>query len=144
VVLGAFADLCVADVPAAADYFRRLLDLDLHVDHGWYVELAADDHVVLALVEAGHPTVPPSAGSPPRGLLVSFEVDDASHVATRAAEMECEFVLGLADELGQRHFMVKGPDGVIVDVIQRVPLTADDLRRLAGYRRQHRSAVVRA
>jgi hypothetical protein len=31
--------------------------------------------------------------------------------------------------------MVQDPDGTIVDVIERTPLTAADRRRLAAYRR---------
>lgn len=42
-------------------------------------------------------------------------------------------------ELGQCHFMVLDPDGAVVDVIERVPMTAEDRRHLARYRRDHRA-----
>ena len=38
--------------------------------------------------------------------------------------------------------MVADPDGTIVDVVERVPMTAEDVRRLAGYRRVARTAVT--
>ncbi len=134
---GAFVDLCVADVAASSAFYRSLLGLAVIVDHGWYVELGAGDRVALALVQAGHETVPAAAGHPPSGVLVSFEVEDASAAAEVARGMGCTPVVDLVTELGQRHFMVIDPDGAVVDVIERVAMTAVDLRRLARYRRQH-------
>jgi catechol 2,3-dioxygenase-like lactoylglutathione lyase family enzyme len=134
---GAFVDLCVADVAASSGFYRSLLGLGVIVDHGWYVELGAGDRVALALVQAGHETVPSAAGRAPSGVLVSFEVDDASEAAEVAGRMGCRFAVELVEELGQRHFMVVDPDGAVVDVIERIPLTAADLRRLARYRHQH-------
>jgi catechol 2,3-dioxygenase-like lactoylglutathione lyase family enzyme len=136
VLTGWFADLCVADVAMARRFYERLLELECLVDHGWYVELGLRRHVVLALVEAGHPTVPQDAASPQQGLLLSFEVDDVAEVAARCRALGVEVVQPLARELGQRHLMVRGPDGTIVDVIERVPLTGDDRRMLATYRRR--------
>jgi catechol 2,3-dioxygenase-like lactoylglutathione lyase family enzyme len=119
-------------------FYRELLGLDLVTDQGWYVELGSEGRVVLALVASGHPTVPAAAAGPPRGLLVSFEVDDAAAVAQRVAALHLTPVVDLVEELGQRHLMVFDPDGAVVDVIERVPFTAADLRRLAQYRRAHR------
>ena len=140
--MGAFADLCVADVEASVDFYRRLLGLDVVVDHGWYAELGAGGRTLLALVASGHETVPPDAVAPARGLLVTFEVDDAGAVADVAAEMGCPIRWPLTVELGQRHVMVADPDGTIVDVVERVPMTAEDVRRLAGYRRVARAAAT--
>ena len=137
-VTGAFADLCVADVGASIAFYCDLLGLTVRMDHGWYAELGTADRTLLALVQHGHETVPVGAGAPPRGVLVSFEVDDAAAVATRAAEMQAPSLLGLVRELGQRHFMVADPDGAVVDVIEPVPLTGPDLRRLAKLRRAAR------
>ena len=60
-VVGWFADLCVADVGASRAFYAQLLDLTVLVDHGWYVELGVDDRVALALVQRGHETVPAQA-----------------------------------------------------------------------------------
>jgi catechol 2,3-dioxygenase-like lactoylglutathione lyase family enzyme len=133
-VTGWFADLCMSDVSASRRFYTDLLGLDATVDHGWYVELSQNGRVALALVEHGHETVPRAAGFPPRGLLVSFEVDDAAAVLARARELGAATVVELCTELGQRHVMVADPDGTIIDVIERVPMTAADLRRLVALR----------
>jgi len=136
-VRSSFADLCVGDVRVSVAFYRRLLGFDVIVDHGWYAELGVDGQVLLALVAAGHETVPDGVGGGPRGVLVSFEVDDiATHV--RAAEaMGCTVAVERTRELGQDHCMVLDPDGATVDIIERVPLTRADVARLARLRRQH-------
>jgi len=138
VIRASFADLCVADVERSMRFYGGLLDLEVLVDHGWYAELGRAGEIRLALVEAGHETVPIEAGARPRGLLVSFEVDDVDAVAAVAHELGCRFVLEPVRELGQRHFMVADPDGAVVDVIERVDLDAEDRRRLVRHRMQHR------
>ena len=138
-VSGAFADLCVADVAVSVAFYRRLLGLAVRTDLGWYVEFGSGDRVVLALVQSGHATVPTVSAGPRRGLLVSFEVDDAAAIERVAREISCPFVHELTTALGQRHFMVLDPDGAVVDLIERVPITAEDRRRLARYRRDRRT-----
>jgi len=134
-VTGSFADLCVADVSRSIAFYRTLLDLEVLVDHGWYAELGVGAHCFLALVRRGHETIPASAGAPPRGVLVSFEVDDAEAVAQRLARDGVPVLVALVTELGPRHLMVTDPDGAVVDVIERVPLSGPDRRRLVQLRR---------
>src|SRR3954468_1048987 len=129
-VTGSFADLCVADVGRWVAFSRTLLELGVLVDHGWYAELGVGAHCFLALVQRGHETIPAAADAPPRGVLVSFEVDDATAVADRAARDGVPVLVALVTELGQRHLMVTDPDGAVVDVIERVPLSGQDRRRL--------------
>jgi hypothetical protein len=73
---------------------------------------------------------------------VSFVVHDASTVAARADPPGLDVVIGLTAELGQRHLMVVDPDGVVVHIIERVPLDRRDVARLADLRRRHREATV--
>jgi catechol 2,3-dioxygenase-like lactoylglutathione lyase family enzyme len=139
-VTGSFPDLCVEDVARSVAFYRTLLDLDVVVDHGWYAELGVDARTLVAFVERGHETVPAVSGGPPRGVLASFEVDDAATVGQRARAMAAPILVALVTELGQRHFMVQDPDGTVVDVIERVPLSGRDVRRLVELRRAMRSA----
>ena len=136
-VLGSFADLCVQDVEKSVAFYRSLLQLEVLVDHGWYAELGVGAQTLIACVQSGHETVPAITATPPRGVLLSFEVDSADAVYANAAAVGCPVLVDLVTELGQRHFMVADPDGTVVDVIQRVALTGADLRRLARHRRAH-------
>jgi predicted enzyme related to lactoylglutathione lyase len=136
-VLGSFADLCVQDVGSSVSFYRSLLRLDVLVDHGWYAELGVGTQTLIAFVQSGHETVPAITATPPRGVLVSFEVDSADAAYTNAVAARCTVLVGLVTELGQRHFMVADPDGAVIDVIERVALADADLRRLARLRRTH-------
>ena len=136
-VIGSFPDLCVGDVATSVSWYTALFDLDVLVDQGWYAELGVGGRIVAAFVQTGHETVPPRAGQRPGGILVSFEVDDATSIAGRADVLELDVVRDLTVELGQRHFMVVDPDGAVVDVIERVPMERRDLARLAVLRRRH-------
>jgi catechol 2,3-dioxygenase-like lactoylglutathione lyase family enzyme len=138
-VTGSFADLCVDDVDRSVAFYRALLQLDVLVDHGWYAELGIDGRTFLAVVERDHETIPAVSGGPPRGVLVSFEVDNAEAVARQAVRMAAPILVELVTELGQRHVMVQDPDGAVVDVIERVPLSGLDVRRLVTLRRAMRS-----
>jgi hypothetical protein len=140
-VLGSFADLCVDDVGACASFYTRLLALEVVIDQRWYCELGIDGRTLLALVEDRHDAVPTAAAGPARGLLVSFEVDDAQSVAVTAVELGCSFIVAPVRELGQFHFMVADPNGTVVDVIERVSMTTDDRRRLAALRRRSRGGA---
>ena len=144
-VTGSFPDLCVGDVTASVGWYRALLDLDVVVDQGWYAELGVGGATLVAFVQSGHETVPSRAGARPGGVLVSFEVDDATSVAARADALGLDVAVELTVELGQRHLMVVDPDGAVVDVIERVPLERRDRARLAVLRRRHaeRAAACR-
>ena len=141
-VTGSFPDLCVRDVAASVAWYQALLDLDVVVDQGWYAELGIERTTFVAFVQAGHETVPSAAGRRPGGILVSFEVDDATSVAARAEALGLEIVVELTVELGQRHLMIVDPDGAVVDVIERVPLQRHDRARLALLRRRHAEATA--
>lgn len=60
-------------------------------------------------------------------MIVNLEVDDVDRVHTKLTkELGIEPVLSLQDEdFGQRHFIVAAPDGVLLDVIQPIPPSAE-------------------
>jgi catechol 2,3-dioxygenase-like lactoylglutathione lyase family enzyme len=101
--------------PAAASY-----------DSDWYVSLRLGAFE-LALVAHDHHTIPAGYRALPQGVLVNLEVDDADEVHARLTDQAgVEPLLPLRDEdFGQRHFIVAAPDGVLLDVIQPIPPTAE-------------------
>ena len=136
-LISSFPDVCVRDVGSSVEFYRALLDLQVVVDHGWYAEVGAGERTLIAFVQRGHETVPAAMAASPAGVLLSFVVDNVDEVAARVVELGCTTVWPLATELGQRHLMVTDPDGAVVDVIQYVPLTVTDRRRLVRLRREH-------
>ena len=139
-VLGSFADLSVHDVEKSVAFYRSLLQLEVLVDHGWYAELGVDGRTLIAFVQSGHETVPAITATPPRGVLVSFEVESADAVYARVAALRCDVLVDLCNELGQRHFMVTDPDGAVIDVIERDASGAPLRRTRPARSRHHRCA----
>ena len=86
------------------------------------MSLASPDRSVqLAFVRAGHESIPAGYRSRPRGCLVTVETDDVDGLYERAQTRGDEIVMELRDEpWGQRHFMVRDPDGLLVDVITMI------------------------
>ncbi|MDR7150743.1 putative glyoxalase superfamily protein PhnB [Hydrogenophaga palleronii] len=102
--------------------FTRLFDSD------WYVHLQSleDTGVNLAILDGDHAIIPEAArGGRAAGVLLNFEVEDASAEYQRVLDQGLDVQLALRDEaFGQRHFIVRDPNGVLIDVIQ--PIAPDE------------------
>jgi len=102
--------------------FRKLFACD------WYVHLQSSEaaQVNLAVMQAGHPTIPGTKAERTSGLLISFEVDDVDAQHARLAAAGVPIVRSLCDEpWGQRHFIATDPNGVLIDVITPVAPSAE-------------------
>jgi uncharacterized glyoxalase superfamily protein PhnB len=98
--------------------FRPLFEAD------WYVHLQsqADPGVNLALVAQDHPTIPATGRGKTGGVILNLEVEDPDAEYDRLGAAGLNIALSLRDEaFGQRHFIVSGPDGVLIDVIRPIP-----------------------
>ena len=83
----------------------------------------------LAVVQADHPTVPAlRRGTPAGGLLLNVEVDDVDAEYQRLVlDGPLTALLSLrSEDFGQRHFIVAGPDGVLIDVITEIPPSGEN------------------
>jgi catechol 2,3-dioxygenase-like lactoylglutathione lyase family enzyme len=119
-----FPDICTDDVKASRDFYVALLGFEVAFEIDWYVQLRAPAQpaVQLAFVKRDHPSVPAGFGAAPRGVLVTVETEDVDAVHARAERLGLEIVYALRDEAwGQRHFMARDPNGLLVDVVQLIP-----------------------
>lgn len=116
-------------VTETADFYVRHFAFRRVFASDWYVHLQSteDERVNLAMVQAGHPTIPGGeAGCSTRGLLINFEVDDVDAQHQRLAAAGVPIVLPPRDEAwGQRHFIASDPNGVLIDVITPIPPSAE-------------------
>ncbi|MEV1295672.1 VOC family protein [Pseudonocardia sp. NPDC049635] len=115
--------LTTGDVAAARAFWTGPMGFEITFDTDWYVSLQREGHEI-AVLDRDHPTIPEAyRGRSAAGVLVNLEVDDVDAEWTR---LVTEGGLPVAQELrdedfGQRHFVVAGPDGVLVDVITEIP-----------------------
>ncbi|MFT4397149.1 VOC family protein [Gordonia lacunae] len=120
-VTSVYPVLMSTDVAAASTFYQQVLDFDVTFSADWYVSLRTGVFE-LALVDAAHPTIPDGHRRPVAGVLVNIEVDDVDALYRRLTdEHGLRPVLDLRDEdFGQRHVIVEGPDGVLLDCIQPI------------------------
>ncbi|APU17957.1 MULTISPECIES: VOC family protein [Actinoalloteichus] len=117
--------VCTHDIPTSHAFYTRWLGFETTFESDWYVSLRRIEspHQELAMLDPRHGSVPAGHREPVRGVLLNFEVTDvdAEHdrLVTRGGLVP---VLPLrSEEFGQRHFIIEGPDGVLIDVITPIP-----------------------
>jgi catechol 2,3-dioxygenase-like lactoylglutathione lyase family enzyme len=126
-----FPDICSDDVAASRDFYVSLFGFRVAFEIAWYVQLQSPDdpRLQLAFVARDHESVPAGFGGRPHGVLVTVETEDVDALHQRACALGVEIVYALRDEpWGQRHFMAKDPNGLLVDVVQLIPPEASFLR----------------
>ena len=109
--------------------FRPVFEAD------WYVHLQSkeDERVNLAVLNCTHETIPQgSRGKSSSGLFLNFEVADVDGFYEEVQGKDLEILYPLTDEaFGQRHFITRDPNGVLIDVIKPIPPSAEFLKQYA-------------
>lgn len=127
--------LMTTDVAATARFYRTNFRFKALFEADWYVHLQSeeDDKVNLAVLDQSHETIPEAGrGKGAGGLLLNFEVEDVDAVYEDARENGLPILQELRDEaFGQRHFITRDPNGVLIDVIKPIPPSEDFLKQFA-------------
>ncbi|WP_229070536.1 VOC family protein [Actinoplanes sp. DH11] len=119
--------LMTTDVAATTAFYREYFGFDVGFAADWYVSLRRDTWE-LAVLDTGHETIPAAyRGAVAGGMLLNLEVDDVDAEWERlVASGTLAAVLPIrTEDFGQRHFIVAGPDGVLIDVITNVEPTPE-------------------
>lgn len=116
--------LMVEDVGATAAFYVRHFAFTPLFEAKWYVHLQStvDQAVNLAILQGDHETIPQEGRGRACGLLLNFEVEDVDAVHAQFVAEGLPILLSLRDEaFGQRHFITRDPNGVLIDVIKPIP-----------------------
>ncbi len=120
--------ITVSDVAATAGFYETNFGFTKGFDSGWYVHLVHPDNpgVNLAVMESSHESLPEGYRKDAQGVLLNFEVEDVDAIYARMTASDVEILRPLKDESwGQRHFIMRDPAGVMIDVIKMIPPTAE-------------------
>lgn len=124
------------DVVGTAAFYTEYFRFESKFESDWYVHLQSkeDESVNLAILSGDHESVPEVArGARVGGLLLNFEVDDVDAEFKLATSVGLPILLELRDEpFGQRHFITKDPNGVLIDVIKPIPPSAEYLAQFTA------------
>jgi catechol 2,3-dioxygenase-like lactoylglutathione lyase family enzyme len=120
--------IMTSEVAATAAFYVRHFGFRPLFEADWYVHLqsAEDAQVNLAILDGSHGTIPAVGRGRVSGLLLNFEVEDVDAEYERLTAAGLPVLLELRDEdFGQRHFITRDPNGVLIDVIKPIAPTAE-------------------
>lgn len=112
--------IMTSDVAGTAEYYQRHFRFAPAFAADWYVHLASIDDPAtnLAILDFTHETIPAEGRRPVAGVILNFEVEDVDREYERLVGEGLPILLTLRSELfGQRHFITRDPNGVLIDVI---------------------------
>ncbi len=123
-----FPVFIVGDLDAARAFYTGHLGFAVVFSGDWYLHLATTSGVQVGFLLPDQPTQPPIfhkafAGE---GALFSLEVDDADAAYAIAVSRSLPVVLPLrSEDWGQRHFCIRDPNGIHLDIVQSFVPTAE-------------------
>ena len=120
------------DVAGTAQFYQTYFGFVSLFVSDWYVHLqSADDPTVnLAVLAAGHETVPAPFRRPVQGVILNFEVEDVDQAHADVQRAGLPILLSLRDEaFGQRHFITQDPNGVLIDIIKPIAPSEEFLKQ---------------
>ncbi|TPI44456.1 glyoxalase [Mesorhizobium sp. B3-1-6] len=126
--------LMTGDVTGTAAFYVEHFRFTPLFESDWYVHLQSveDRRVNLGIVQGDHETIPQEGRGRASGLLINFEVRDPDAVYERVVAAGLPILRGLRDEpFGQRHFITRDPNGVLIDVIKPIPPSEEFLAHYA-------------
>lgn len=115
--------IMVEDVGVTSAFYVEHFRFEPLFESDWYVHLRSseDKKVNLGILRYDHPTVPAEGRKKAEGILINFEVKDVDAVHDRLNAAGLPMLLSLRDEdFGQRHFITKDPNGILIDVIKPI------------------------
>ncbi len=126
--------LMTGDVAGTTAFYVEHFRFAPLFESDWYVYLqsAEDKRVNLGIVQGDHETIPEAGRGRAAGLLINFEVRDPDAVYERVVAAGLPILRTLRDEpFGQRHFITRDPNGVLIDVIKPIPPSEEFLAQYA-------------
>ncbi|MCK0151561.1 VOC family protein [Marivita sp. S6314] len=112
------------DVAATKAFYVDHFRFNVSFDADWYCHLQSseDPSVNIAILQCDHDTIPEQARGRVGGLILNFEVEDVDAEFERAQATGLPILKPLTDEaFGQRHYITRDPNGVLIDVIKPIP-----------------------
>lgn len=118
----------VPDVPASSQFYIEHFGFRPVAQLSWFAALAHDvKDCELSFVQRGHESIAEGyRDQVVAGMLIGFVVEDAAAEEARLRVAGVPIVQPLRDDpFGQRHFYIADLDGVLIDIIELIPPSAE-------------------
>lgn len=113
------SNICSDALQESKEFYVALLGFQVKYDSDWYVQLCSpkDSEIEVGIIKRDHELVPKEYQTNPTGMYITFVVEDVDVVYDKAVDMGIPIVQEPRNEFyGQRRFLVKDPNGCLVDV----------------------------
>lgn len=111
------------------EFYIKYFGFQILFDSDWYVQMASHNgNLQIAFIVPNHKSQPPvfQSGFDGKGVFYTLEVDDVDSELQRIKKEGLEVSLDIRDEpWGERHFAVKDPNKIIINVSQSIPPTGE-------------------
>ena len=123
-----FSVLIVNDLDKAKTFYVNNFGFSIAFQNEWYLHLVSESGIQVAFMLPNQPSQPDifKKQYDGNGFILSLEVDDADQAYSHTKSNSLEIAIDLkSEEWGQRHFAIKDPNGVYVDVVQATEPTEE-------------------
>lgn len=123
-----FPVFIVKDLSKSKVFYTKHFGFNLAFENEWYLHLVSEAGIQIGFMLPNQPTQPEifHKGFSGEGVIFSLEVNDVDEAYAHAQGSNLNIVLTLrAEDWGQRHFSVKDPNGVYLDVVQAIEPTEE-------------------
>ena len=118
----------VKNIAETREFYTKYFGFQISFELEWFLNLnhPSNSSHRLVFVKNDHESVPHFYLGKPLGFALDFEVSDAESEYEVFQNLNVKMVQELRDEsFGERHFIVGDPDGVLINVTQRIPLSPE-------------------
>lgn len=123
-----FPVFTVYDLDAAKAFYASLFSFGVAFENEWYLHLVSETGIQVGFMLPNQPTQPEIFQKPydGNGVIFSLEVEDVDSAYAEAKGKSLDIVLELrSEDWGQRHFCIKDPNGIYLDVVQAIEPTEE-------------------
>jgi uncharacterized glyoxalase superfamily protein PhnB len=121
-----FPVLTTTKLTECRDFYTQYFGFTAVFEADWYIHLASEVGIQLGFLQPNHPTQPDflHAAYGGNGVIYSFEVNDVDQEYEKIKKSGAPILLEVkTEEWGQRHFMIKDPSGMTIDIVQHAEPT---------------------
>ncbi|MDP2218152.1 MAG: VOC family protein [Methanolobus sp.] len=111
------------NIKECKEFYTRFFSFEVVFEADWYIHLRNESEVEIAFMMPNLQNQPDFLHEvfSGKGVVLSFEVDDAKAEYERIKKLQASFIQDLKDEeWGQRHFMLVDPAGMVPDIVQQL------------------------
>ena len=123
-----FPVFIVHSLDAAKSFYLNNFGFNVVFENEWYLHLISESGIQVGFMLPDQPTQPDvfQQAYSGDGVIFSMEVDDADAAFAEVKEKSLDVVLALrSEDWGQRHFCVKDPNGVYLDIVEAIDATEE-------------------